>query len=177
MNKKWDKKVNNLNYLVVADFGDNIGTCTIQAYDTLEKAQHYINKTVLAGKEDFVNPLGIDVQLAEKVYITLEDDNENEQIIEVYENNAISDKLQEIYDLISKDGNHYFNYGFKYVQGVSVMCLMKVVHIVTPLEKVGSLMKVKVKLRDVNSGADDKISTLSEIYVNARSYFREIELQ
>ena len=107
----------------------------------------------------------------------MEDDNKNGQIIEIYKNNTISDKLQAVYDLISKDGDHYFNYGFKYVQGVSVMCLMKVVHIVTPLEKVGSLMKVKVKLRDVNGGANDKISTLFEIYINARSYFKETELQ
>lgn len=98
MADKWNKSVNNLYYLVVADFGDDIGTCTIQTYSTLEKAQNYINNVVLAGKEDSANLLGSNIQLAKRVYITLEDDNGNEQILETYENTIISNKLQEIYD-------------------------------------------------------------------------------
>lgn len=176
MADKWNKSVNNLYYLVVADFGDEIGTCTIETYSTLEKAQNYINNVVLAGKEDSVNLLGSNIQLAKRVYITLEDDNRNEQILETYENTVILDKLQEIYDLISKDGKHYFNYGFRCTQGMFVMSLMKVVKIEIPLEKAGSLMDVKVRLKDVNSNFDDKIVSLSEIYVCAKSYFKEIKL-
>lgn len=56
------------------------------------------------------------------------------------------------------------------------MSLMKVVNIEIPLEKAGSLMDVKVRLRDVNSNFDDKVVSLSEIYVHAKSYFKEIKL-